>query len=310
MEQLIARNLKSFRAYLTRADFRRQHGHVKSAASNVKIAYQLAPDELDVLALVAEFMLGYNPAAGADTSFDLLDVRSQLKQAQLDHPDAKRLIVALALLDLRDDMFAAVEAQLRAGLQIHPDDEQLLQLYADVLIYRGKVDIARQELDRLRKTNKLPSIVMYLEARLAMVHREYLVASRLLVSIRPQLIGRSQLQTAADLHLARCYEKLGQNEQCLAAYRRAATLDVLSVDARMDLAYTLFRLGRFDEALTNYRQLTAVPGVALEIARLMVLRNLDFPEDERNWGEVDQALDVTTDDKQGLVDVILHRTSI
>ena len=42
----------------------------------------------------------------------------------------------------------------------------------------------------------------------------------------------------------------------------------------------------------------------------MVLHNLDLPEDERNWGEVDQALDVTTDDEQGLVDVILLRTSI
>ena len=218
-----------------------------------------------MLVLVAEFMLGHNPAAGADTSFDLLDVHSQLKQAQLDHPDAKRLIVALALLDLRDGRFAAVEAQLRAGLQIHPDDEQLLQLHADVLMCRGKVDVARQELDRLWKTNKFPSIVMYLEARLAMVHRGYLAASRLLVAIWPQLIGRSQLQTAADLHLARCYEKLGQNKQCLAAYRRAATLDVLSVDARMGLAYTLSRIGRIDEALTNYRQLTAVPGVALEM---------------------------------------------
>lgn len=310
LQEMISRNRNSYRAYLVRARFLRDHGRVKSAASDLKIAYRLAPQEPGVLVLVAELMLDHASSGGNNTFFDPLELQRRLKQALRDRPGNKRLIIATALFDLKAGRADTVEEQLRGALRIHRDDQQLTQLLADVLIYRGKLDAARQELSRLRTENKLPAVVTYLEARLAMVGGEYLAASRKLETIRSQAPSRSKLMTTVNLHLSLCYEKLGQPERRLAACRRAVKLDELSIGARLGLAQSLTRIGRFDDALSHYRQMTSVPGVPLEIARVILFRTLNLAEEERKWDEVGQALNAAAADKASLVDVILLRASV
>ena len=94
----------------------------------------------------------------------------------------------------------------------------------------------------------------------------------------------------ADLLLAACYQKLGDAEQQLAAYRR-----ILDVDGDRESpprrGPALLASGKTDEALAAYRGLLPdEPAVALEVARLRLAENRRLPRGAAQPGRRRQAL--------------------
>src|SRR5262249_24423417 len=96
----------------------------------------------------------------------------------------------------------------------------------------------------------------------------------------------------ANLFLGQCYEQLGNPDLALAAYRLASAADPLWVPARAGVASASLTLGKFDAALDEHRVIQgSVPRSRLAVARLLILRNLSLPAGDRDWAEVNAALD-------------------
>src|SRR5262249_32619141 len=99
----------------------------------------------------------------------------------------------------------------------------------------------------------------------------------------------------AQQSLALCYEQLGNPDLALQTYKEALKLNPASVAARVGLVRVYNAAGRIDEALHECRQLTALPTAPAEAelmrVRLLLSRNLRQPAKNRNWGEVQTALE-------------------
>ena len=101
--------------------------------------------------------------------------------------------------------------------------------------------------------------------------------------------------------LAQCYAQLGEAREAdhlYETYRRMAASDPTSPEIRYRLASSLEALGRYDEAIEQYRLVTDKSdksALAIEtnlaIARLLIRRNLSLPAGRRNWEEVGSLLD-------------------
>ena len=65
--------------------------------------------------------------------------------------------------------------------------------------------------------------------------------------------------------------------------------------ALVGLAENKAKTGQIDEALEDYRLIlklrNAPPSASLRFARLLYKKNMDLPEPERNWEQVERALD-------------------
>ena len=98
--------------------------------------------------------------------------------------------------------------------------------------------------------------------------------------------------------LAQCYTQLGEAERLYDTYRRMADADPTSSQIRYGFASSLEALGRYDEAIEQYRLVTdksVKSALAIEtnlaIARTMIRRNQLLPAGRRNWEEVGSLLD-------------------
>ena len=81
-------------------------------------------------------------------------------------------------------------------------------------------------------------------------------------------------------------------------------LDPVGIPGRQGLADALADMGRTKEALDVYRDLTTQSSAAyLAIARLLLLRELAKPVDDRKWDDIDKALNAA--DSNGMQSVQL-----
>ena len=91
--------------------------------------------------------------------------------------------------------------------------------------------------------------------------------------------------------LFECYGRVGSDEKRLDALRRFAEGDQSPESARIELAQTLARQGKFDQALT-----TLVPVVVrrperwLDFANILLQRAIHQSKERRNWQEIEQTL--------------------
>ena len=120
-------------------------------------------------------------------------------------------------------------------------------------------------------------------------------------AIAPLLIKTPPLVRRAEVMLAQCYTQLGEADRdrsLYETYRRMAAADPTSPEIRLRLASSLEALGRYDEAIEQYRLVTDKSdksALAIEtnlaIARLLIRRNHLLPAGRRNWEEVGSLLD-------------------
>ncbi len=101
---------------------------------------------------------------------------------------------------------------------------------------------------------------------------------------------------ASFLCLSRCYEQLGAEDRRLDVLRQAVAISPDSAPAGAELGAALLDGGRVDEAVDQLRRTTALPQVPDEarasLADALLRRNRTLPPDQRDWEEVDHALDL------------------
>jgi tetratricopeptide (TPR) repeat protein len=282
---MVAANRNSAQAYLERARYRKQY-QIEGAERDVARALELAPRDADVLVSAAAFEIERGQ----------FDVARRHLSTGLEH-DARnwRLTDAMVWLERRTGQLDDAAKWLGRGIAAATEADgrsRLRWVLADVLVDQGKWADATSVTETLSQERVRPELVRYLRGRIAAGESRWLEASKELEAISPLLHAEtSNLAYPADLLLGLCYEQLGNMDGRYAAYRRAVSLDPQGPRGQLGLAATLAAMGRLDEALGAYQGLIdREPLAGIAAARLLVLRNLRSPEQERKWQEVEQVL--------------------
>lgn len=301
-----------------RAADRKQRGLLSEASEDVNRALH-ENENADSLMIAAEIALARGDAAvleGKPT--DAIAFQNTARDfaergLRLTPPDS-RLFLTLAQIEKRRGFAAEAEQQLRSGLSqiqaLAPDDKagrmseveiDLRWSLADLLIDRVQPNSgaagdaawqeARAQMTQLRKAGVVRPLIEFLEAKILHNQQQWEAARSKLENVRPHISSLPDLTRQIDLFLGRCCEKLGNPDAKVEVFRRAIAGDPLWTTGRMQLAAALVGVQRFDEAVAEYRALSnSVVEAPLASARLLVIQNQSRPEGQREWTEVESAL--------------------
>ncbi len=282
---------QSAEARLARGRYLREVGLFADAVRDVEAARKLAPEDAEVLLASADAKMEKGDLKGARTDLEL---------GLAAHPKEVRLRVGLAALGLREGRPTEAVAQLdaaREALGAAPDADALWSV-ANLLIDAGKPEEARELIGKINGGGPSPA-ADFLEARLDFVAGKFGPAAALLEDRRKELARSPELARETDRFLGLCYERLGNPDQELAAFRRAVEQDPSWLPARLGRASALLADGKADEALAEYRALAGrAPEARLQAIRLLILHNLRTPPASRNWTEADALVKGASDDER------------
>lgn len=268
--------------------------HAEREASR---AVELAPDEPRVRLFAAGLAIERSDWDAA---------RGHLRHGLENDPGDGRFYQALALVEVRAGDLEEAAAVLDKALKVLPDSGDLKWLRGHVVLSQldaeegggldeeprsEKLAIAAGIIQDLGRRGYDRGRLGLLDGRLQMVERRWSRAAEVLEEAAPLLVRQPELAREADLLLARTYGQLGDEARQFAAYRRlAGRAD--DVEGRARAAASLESLGRFDEALTQYRLAAeASPEARLAIARLTVDQVRRQPPARRVWESAEAAID-------------------
>jgi cellulose synthase operon protein C len=260
------------------------------ARAELNKAYELAPNDVDVLLAVSAFAMG-------DRKFD--EAQEVLDRALKSAPTRADVYMRLAqLANVQQNMKLAAE-HLENGVKHATDVTQLLPTLAEV-----QITMRPPALDAARATCKAmyerevfrTEAIRFLEARITLAEGNYWQAARELEAVRPA-IARSSGEGATvqlDLSLGRCYEALSQPDRQLETFRRVLKTSPADLNARVGEAAALHALGRYDEATTdiellsgNVEQFPLLRGILIQ---LMIADRMHRPVEKRDWAEIDKLV--------------------
>jgi cellulose synthase operon protein C len=304
MDKLVGQNEQSFQAFLARGAYRKEYGSREDAVKDFEKACELAPDEGDVLRTMADLALDQSPR-------DFDKARRYLQRSLELHPQDVVSHQTLARLEQGAGRRSEAIAVLRRGLKEVPSGRQPNLLWDLANLLLENEEEANEAIDGLRKAGFSQPQVDYLRARLLVNEGEWFRAGKELERLRPALLRWPELTMQADLLLGSCYQHTGNPDQQYTAYRRAETQDPSSVTASLGMASALVAMGRNGEALDTYGKLVhSVPGVRLEMVRLLLLETLRLPSSQRQWQEIDRLLEQAALVKPELEDLPLLRADV
>lgn len=283
MNDMIAANAETARAYMVRASFYRSRNRTEESQADIHKALDLKPDDVDVLLTAAEL---------ANTEGRREEVREYLERAAQKHPKNELVQLALARVELIEQRTDDAINRLEKALVDSPKSPTILFLLGELYLQRGEDEKLRDVLSRLTAANVSPERVHFLRARVMMSELKWSQALRLLERIRP-VLATTELGAQTELLLSRCYAATGQRDLQIDALRRALASRPDMQQARIELSQALAASGRIDEALNTYETLsdTARQQFAGQEFQLMVTRNRLLPETERDWSATDAMLE-------------------
>lgn len=286
MDQLVAANPESSRAYLARARYRRLFG-VDDGAADIARARELAPDDREILLAIARDPVP-NKASLDEQSKDL-------EAAIAAHPEDSRLYLAQANLEEQQGATGRMLAILRRGIERAPQDDDLRWRLLDVLMQGEQWQAATGVIGQLRKSKPDPLLPKLLDAHVEMIQSQWSAAAQALETLRPNLLRASELRPRAvevDLRLAQCYERLLDDTARADAYRRAVSASPGRLAARLGLAEALVDLGKAADALPIFcGARVLVPETQVRILQLFLADRLRVSKDQRRWKDVEQELE-------------------
>ena len=302
METMVKSDPENYQVYLERGRYRRRKRDFAAARADLEKASAMAPNEVDcrlALAETVELESGRNAA------------RTILEKAIAADPTSIKLQEAIATLELHDGRIDVAVERLETALKTISDQGQLRLLLAIVLARRGDSGRLLLQIEELKKIGLSPSLLQYLMAYYYVNLHEYTKARQVLVPLQTLLVGNSGLKAEVNVLLAKCYSQLGEPGMQQDAYLRAISANPLDVSARMGYIANLVSQGDLDGAIQGYQALLErAPQARLPLARLLVTRNLQLPEANRDWTEVGRLLDLVQKDAPDAVETIIIRAEM
>jgi len=308
MDSLVKARGHSYQSYLLRRRFwlqRQLPGDADKAQQDLQTARKLAPDEPNVLLAAAE---DAQSRRQNDEASQLLERAVQL------HPGEESLYQALARLEIAAGKQTQARAVIERGLQKFPQSWDLLVLQTDLLIDEQKIQAAEKNIADLKRSNPTSPLVEYLQARVLMERKQWPEACKLLEHVRIKLAPGSEWLSRTLVYLSLAYQQLGDTEQQLGAIRLAVHLAPNWTTAHFGLGSALLALGRLDEALSELQQVTksadAPPAVWNVLVRCLILRNLQLPEDQRQWDEVEKTFEQAVQAQPRTAELVILQSEI
>ncbi len=304
IEKMLQANAGSFQAQLYAVGYYRAFYQQlepektrERVAALIQKARKLGPQEADVILAFADLEYEDQHPERA---------RAELERGIERHPDDPRMYLVLSRLEGDQKRPREALAALRMGLKRLPRNLDLLWHLAYQQI-RAELDEKTRDAEaadliaRMEKAGMPTEELDFLRARLWMSGEEWLKAVRLLERVYPQFLSRNtrglegvsvNLALESSLLLARCYVVLGDADRAVAAYRRVVTRAPQKVEARLELAQTLWGQRRLDAAEKEYRQLTQQPNAPatawVALGQLLAERNWKNPD--ADWTGVEAIL--------------------
>jgi tetratricopeptide (TPR) repeat protein len=258
--------------------------------------------------------------AEAQQRDETVSARALLAKGLEVHSEQPALYKALAQLEISAGRPAEAEAVLQRGVKNIPAATDLLVLLTSLQIDLLELAPAEQNITDMRRLVPTSPLPDYFQARVLMGRREWTNAIALLERTRERVSG-TIWSAKLHLQLGWCFRQIGDTEQQLAAFARAAKEDPSLAVARAGMGSALLALGRFDEAYEFLKQATKesttkqgnqeVPAEAwTDLTRCLLLRNLRRPEKERNWVEVNLAFEQAAHHQPRSVETVILQAEI
>jgi cellulose synthase operon protein C len=288
---LISLNGNSDQAYLERSKYRKANG-IPGADSDVARARELDPDAANVLLASAEL---------ATERKDFQAARNYLERGRERHPTDLRMYESQAALEQQAGKVERAIECLREGVKQLPGAVELQWSLAHLLVQEGDIKEAEAAVRRLAEATARTEFVDYLKACLETRAQHWAKAIATLESVNTRLVtmsGVDELRKRVNLQLARCYRETGQVDEQFNAALRAQSIsfpdDRLALLGQQELTSALTQMGRIDAAIDECRKILAMPGAPpqakIELAHLLILKNLRLPRTQRRWEDAEQLL--------------------
>lgn len=238
--------------------------------------------------------VGYQLAALCAMRLGRFDrARQCARQAIEIRPGDYRTYSTLVDVELRAGQRDRAIEVLKDGLDATGGHPALEWTLANLLIDMRQLDEVRKSIAKLEKLGYAEARVGYLRARVELVQGNWKEAIRAFGAIRKELVTWPDLAKQADFWVAECYGRLGNPDMRLKYLRRAVDVDPFFAPALAAMAEAATAAGQMDEAFEQYVNLIkmgrTVTGPAF--ARVMMLRELQKPKDQRNWEPVEKVLE-------------------
>jgi len=294
MTSMIEANAESGEAHRIYADYlqRRRQGREdaetvrrrrEKALEHARRAIELEPAEAS----------GYRLAALCATALGQFDEARDFARRAIElKPDDQRMHATLVDVELRAGRRDEALAALRQGLEAAENHADLQWTLANLLIDAGQLDDARKNIAELKQVEYSKGRIGYLEARIDLVQENWREAIEGFAEIRPALVAWPGLAKQADFWTAECYHRLGNPDMRLKFLRRVVDTDPFFVPALTGIAEAELAVGQIEEAYRQYVNLIKMGGrgVGPEFARVLVLRELQKPANQRDWDTVESML--------------------
>ncbi len=253
---------------------------------DARLALELAPDDDAVILFATRSFLAN----------DRLEEAQDLARRGLQlYPKNALIYGLLANLELRTGHRDEAISWLKRGLQAVPKHQDLLWNLALLLIEAGNVLDAEKTRKELWSTRYPRPPLTFLESRILIAKGEWLNAARKLTGLQASLGKWPDLLKQSYFWLGQCHERLGRIDLQLLAFSQAIGVDPLWIPARLGVARALLGIGRFDQALEEYRLITRLSGAPTstltQLARLEIYANFRRDPSERDWGTATHILD-------------------
>ena len=307
IDQMIKSNPESVEAVLVRAELRIGKGQFEAARKDLTTAAALDPENTEIVLLESRIPVSLDSPSG-ETSGQLAALRSKLKHAIELKPADERSYARLSELELSAGNKEAAVQALRSGIAVAEKPAELLTTLGDLLITAGELTEAEEQVKQLRLIEGTANFVEFLNARLHVAKREFPEALKLFRKVQPQLADLPRLSELSSLHIASCFEAMGDPEEQIKELRNAIISHPQAEQTALRLAAVLQANGRTDEAIAVFDmngQLSNLPGVPLELARLELQRTLREPPEQRDWAKL-EAMVQSVAEKQPIQAALLR----
>ena len=311
MAEMVRVNEKSAKAHVFYGSYFFELDSTNKAMKEAAEALKIDPKELTALFLAGR-------CAVDQEKFDVAEgYANRSIEVAPENPDGYRLLAEIKSRSGHRDEAVKV---LKKGLEATKKTK--LQAYGGLLWYVANMQLdsgnaaeAKSTIDEMERIKYRPEAHLdCLKARLEQSKGNWQAARVMYEKVRPDLANTPAFLKYVDFWIGLCYGQMGNIEQQLAAYRRAVALDPSLYAARLGIAEILSNSGDLDGAIQEYRQALKAgrrnAQISLALCRALVIKTLKQSPAERNWDEVNQALEAARKLAPNSVDLQLFRAEI
>jgi tetratricopeptide (TPR) repeat protein len=293
LELMVERDPKDGRAWATRARLRMEFRDPRRALEDFEQATALLPEDAGIQLDAGR--CGIAVLKSGDIARDKVDplvekTRQRLGRAAQLSPENTDVMLTQAELESSLARPAAAIDALRNARKAAPDDERLKMRLAELLLAQSEFSEVESLIESLPDEPLTRALKTYLTGRKQMGSGDWQTARQTLDVAASEASAHPSLANQIALHQAECFRRLNQFEQEGATYRRVLRNDPRSEPARLGLAALAVRERRWNDAISEYRDMAYLPRAVEALARSILQRNQGLPQDSRDWREFDKLI--------------------